>query len=105
VSGPAFGGAGVEQERSAHVEQERTAYCGTDPASGLGVLTAGDVDCGAALQVAAGYTKVWHGRAGAPVEVRTAGAVWKCQERQGDPNPYQECVNSADSGGRVTLSS
>jgi hypothetical protein len=69
------------------------------------VLAAGNVDCGSALQVAAGYTKAWHGRAGTPVEVRTAGAVWKCQERQGDPNPYQECVNETDGGRRITLSS
>ncbi|MGW4568598.1 hypothetical protein ACWEN3_41700 [Streptomyces sp. NPDC004561] len=97
VAGQAFAGGGVAQARS--------AVCGTDSATGLGVSAAGDVDCGAALSVAAAYTKVWRSASGAPVDVRAAGAGWKCQERQGDPNPYQECVNTSDSGRRVMLTS
>ncbi|MEW2618764.1 hypothetical protein [Streptomyces sp. NPDC048106] len=78
-------------------------YCGADPATGLGVLAGQGVACGAAMQVAAAYTKVWQGTSGA--EVQAAGARWKCGERQGDPNPYQLCVDVRDSGRAVTLSS
>nr|WP_285562289.1 hypothetical protein [Streptomyces hygroscopicus] len=78
-------------------------YCGVDPASGLGVLAGEGVACGVAMRVAAAYTKVWHGSAGA--DVQAAGARWKCRERQGDPNPYQACVDVRDRGRVVTLSS
>ncbi|MFH8340352.1 hypothetical protein [Streptomyces sp. AM6-12] len=81
-----------------------TRYCGADPASGLGVLASEPVTCGAALQVAAAYTKVWHGAA-AGAQVRAAGARWACGERQGNPDPYQVCVEVRDGGRVVTLSS
>ncbi|MFI9251466.1 hypothetical protein [Streptomyces sp. NPDC053069] len=82
-----------------------TPFCGTDRASGLGVSATENVPCAGALRAAAAYTKVWHGTKGAPVEVRAAGATWKCQERQGDPNPYQQCVDTQDDTRMVLLSS
>jgi hypothetical protein len=86
-------------------DRKPTRYCGTDRASGLGVSATGNVPCATALQAAAAYTKVWHGTKGAPVEVRAAGATWKCQERQGDPDPYQVCVDTQDNTRLVLLSS
>ncbi|MFG2608333.1 hypothetical protein ACGFT2_33000 [Streptomyces sp. NPDC048514] len=83
----------------------KSAYCGTDRSSGLAVSASGSVPCAAALQAAAAYTKVWQGRAGRPVEVRAAGVTWECRERQGDPDPYQACVDSKDHTRLVTLSS
>ncbi|GGU73439.1 hypothetical protein GCM10010260_01450 [Streptomyces filipinensis] len=80
-------------------------YCGTDRATGLGVSARGNVSCATALQVAAAYTEVWRGTAGAPVQVRAAGAVWKCRERQGDPDPYQQCADTRDDTRLVTLTS
>ncbi|WP_251093547.1 hypothetical protein [Streptomyces sp. Caat 7-52] len=83
----------------------KPAFCGTDKASGLAVWAAEKKSCATAVRVAAAYTKVWRGSAGASVEVRAAGAAWKCRERQGDPNPYQECVDTSDSSRWVRLSS
>ncbi|MEU6460895.1 hypothetical protein [Streptomyces sp. NPDC046976] len=79
-------------------------YCGADPLSGLGVLAGERVTCGVARQVAAAYTKVWHG-APAGAEVHAAGARWKCGERRGNPDPYQACVEVKGGGRVVTLSS
>lgn len=82
-----------------------TKVCGTDKVSGLGVSAGPTESCAVALQVAAAYTKVWQDTAGAPAKVAAGGTTWSCQERQGDPNPYQECVDTRDSSRRVTLSS
>ncbi|MFG2355920.1 hypothetical protein [Streptomyces sp. NPDC048521] len=84
---------------------EPDRYCGTDRASGLAVWAGRTESCAGALRVASAFTRAASGTAHAPGTVRVGGAVWKCQERQGDPNPYQECVNSSDSSRRVTLSS
>ncbi|MET8611894.1 hypothetical protein [Streptomyces misionensis] len=73
------------------------AYCGVDRASGLGVMAARSVPCGAALEVAAAYTK------GRTAEVRAAGSRWVCGERQGDPDPYQVCADVRSGGRVVTL--
>ncbi|MGV9357081.1 hypothetical protein [Streptomyces misionensis] len=73
------------------------AYCGVDRASGLGVMAARSVPCGAALDVAAAYTK---GRA---AEVHAAGSRWVCRERQGDPDPYQSCADVRSGDRVVTL--
>ncbi|MBL1082341.1 hypothetical protein JK359_10150 [Streptomyces actinomycinicus] len=80
-------------------------HCGTDQASGLGVSAGKNVPCATALQVAAAYTGGRPGTADAPVPVRAAGSVWKCHEEQGDPNPYQRCVDTQDDTRLVMLSS
>ncbi|AKJ15453.1 hypothetical protein ABB07_36945 [Streptomyces incarnatus] len=87
------------------VHLDTTSYCGTDRATGLAVSATKDVPCATALRVAAAYTKVWHGTEGAPIEVRAAGATWKCQEHQGDPDPYRQCATTQDGKRLVTLSS
>jgi hypothetical protein len=96
-------GTGTSTERAP--DRKPVAYCGTDRASGLAVSAAEKGSCATALQVAAAYVKVWQGSAGASVGVRVAGTAWKCRERQGDPDPYQECVSTGDSGRWVRLSS
>ncbi|MFF3918416.1 hypothetical protein ACFYZB_34000 [Streptomyces sp. NPDC001852] len=87
------------------VHPEATSYCGTDRATGLGVSATGNVPCRTALQVAAAYTKVWHGTEGAPVEVRAGGVTWKCQERQGAPDPFRQCAATEGNTRLVRLSS
>ncbi|MEU0370854.1 hypothetical protein ABZ070_11430 [Streptomyces sp. NPDC006283] len=82
-----------------------TTVCGTDSASGLTVSADRAETCATALQVAGAYTQVWHSTGGAATTVHAQGATWSCQELQGDPNPYQACVNTRDSGQRVTLTS
>ncbi|MFI9242039.1 hypothetical protein ACIGXF_05505 [Streptomyces sp. NPDC053086] len=103
VPAPAFADTGAGADRAP--ERKPVAYCGTDKATGLAVWAAEKGSCATALEVAAAYTKVSNGSAAAPVEVRAAGTAWKCRERQGDPNPYQECVSTSDSGRWVRLSS
>ncbi|MGW1910438.1 hypothetical protein ACWCQS_06715 [Streptomyces sp. NPDC002076] len=98
VPAQAFAGSGTNDHKP-------SAYCGTDKASGLGVSAPENVPCAAALQVAAAYTKTWHDASSTTVEVRAAGSTWKCQERQGDPNPYQVCVDTRDNTRLITLSS
>ncbi|MFI2758191.1 hypothetical protein ACH5A3_04850 [Streptomyces echinatus] len=83
----------------------KPVLCGTDQASGLAVWAADKGSCTTAVQVGAAYTKAARDSARAPVEVRVAGAAWKCRERQGDPNPYLECVSTSDGGRWVRLSS
>ncbi|MER6735030.1 hypothetical protein [Streptomyces puniciscabiei] len=87
------------------VHSDTTSYCGTDRATGLAVSATKGVPCATALQVAAAYTKVWHGTEGAPLEVRAAGVTWKCQEHQGDPDPYRQCATTQGDKRLVTLSS
>ncbi|AEY85979.1 hypothetical protein SHJG_0702 [Streptomyces hygroscopicus subsp. jinggangensis 5008] len=75
-------------------------YCGVDKATGLAVWAEPAGSCAAALEVASAYTKAASSKAGAPATILVGATTWTCQEHQGDPNPYQECVTS-DSGGRA----
>ncbi|MES9525781.1 hypothetical protein [Streptomyces capoamus] len=81
------------------------AYCGADRATGLAVSADGSVPCATALQVVDAYTKAASGTGDRRATVRVDGTAWTCMERQGDPNPYQECVDAGDSGRRIIVSS
>ncbi|KUN82219.1 hypothetical protein AQJ66_22635 [Streptomyces bungoensis] len=61
--------------------------------------------CATALDVAGGYTRLARNAGGSVVTVRAAGAVWTCREQKGDPNPFLKCVDTADSGQWVELTS
>ena len=74
------------------------------------VVRLADVGVGGALQrtdggKVAGVGQVVERAERAAVEVGAAGARWKCGERQGNPDPYQACVEVKGSGRVVTLSS
>ncbi|MFB7757745.1 hypothetical protein ACFC18_50620, partial [Streptomyces sp. NPDC056121] len=61
---------------------------------------------GSVRPIARGALPVRFARTAAkPVHVRRAGTTWQCQERPGDPNPYQACVDAQDHTRLVTLSS
>lgn len=90
-------------DKSVAVAVAPSVVCGTDPTTGLAVWAGKTAPCSTAMQVAAAYTRVWN--TGLVVTVRVEGSEWRCQERQGDPNPYKECVNTTDNGQRVTLTS
>ncbi len=79
--------------------------CGTDGTTGLAVSAGSAGDCPAALRVAGAYTKAGLREGGAVTVVRSDGIAWRCQEQQGDPNPYQECVDTTDTARHVTLTS
>ncbi|MFF8882635.1 hypothetical protein [Streptomyces flaveolus] len=76
--------------------------CGTDSTTGLAVSAAQGTDCATALQVAADSTRSTGSERAA---VSSGGTTWLCQEQQGDPDPYQECVNTIDHRQTVTLTS
>jgi hypothetical protein len=98
AAAPAF--AGTDS-----VARSSITYCGADKATGLAVWADPAASCADALQVASAYTKSGPGRSGAPATIRVGVVTWTCQERQGDPNPYQECVTASDNGVRVVLTS
>ncbi|MEV5148566.1 hypothetical protein [Streptomyces sp. NPDC052727] len=95
---PSFAGADAAARAS-------VTYCGADKATGLAVFADPAESCTAALEVASAYTKSASSRSGAPATIRVGATAWTCQERQGDPNPYRECVSTSDSGRRVVLTS
>jgi hypothetical protein len=82
-----------------------SVLCGTDGATGLAVSADSAGDCAVALRVAGAYTKAGMRGSGAVTTVDADGTVWRCQERQGDPNPYQECVDTTDETRHITLTS
>lgn len=87
------------------VSAANTVVCGTDGATGLAVSAGQAEECSTALRVAGAYTRDWDGTGDAATTVHAAGSTWSCREQQGDPNPYQQCVNTSDSSRWVTLTS
>ncbi|MFJ6794916.1 hypothetical protein [Streptomyces sp. NPDC091268] len=73
------------------------AYCGTATEGGLAVRAKGATDCSTALRVARAFERQARRDPGSdkPVTVRVDGVNWKCESRQGSPNPYIVCVNEA----------
>ncbi|BCM65193.1 MULTISPECIES: hypothetical protein [Streptomyces] len=101
----AVAGTDADPPPAAHAAPPSGAYCGPDKATGLAVWADRTESCATALEVASAYTKAATRTAEASATVRVGGTTWMCQERQGDPNPYRECVATSDSGRRVVLSS
>ncbi|MDT0611060.1 hypothetical protein [Streptomyces lancefieldiae] len=77
-------------------------YCGADRVHGLAVFGSDSTPCSTALQVADAYAR---GSSGSPVTVHVGGTAWRCQEQQGDPNPFDRCVATADASQWVELTS
>ncbi len=78
-------------------------YCGSDSVHGLAVFGSGSTSCSTALEVAHAYQA--RGSSGSPVTVRVGGIAWRCQEQQGDPDPFARCVATADPSRWVELTS
>ncbi|GEC08784.1 hypothetical protein SSP24_64390 [Streptomyces spinoverrucosus] len=78
-------------------------YCGSDSVYGLAVFGSAGTSCSTALEVANAYRA--HGSSGSPATVRVGGIVWRCQEYQGDPNPFDRCVATAGPSRWVELTS
>ncbi|MEU7280899.1 hypothetical protein AB0A69_19235 [Streptomyces sp. NPDC045431] len=88
----------------------KAVNCGTgwNGLSVVAVTTKGSSACGTAHRVANAYGDAvqakHHGGTGRKVVVvHVDDARWKCRERQGDPNPYTECVNLKDRAEKVQL--
>ncbi|MFI9505386.1 hypothetical protein [Nocardia sp. NPDC052566] len=83
-------------------------YCGPG-FNGLAIIaitTEGAAACSTATEVTNAYgdhAEDWG--PGVVIPVSVEGTTWNCQERQGNPNPYQECVNTQNPAEKVRLSS
>ncbi|MFI9586616.1 hypothetical protein ACIHCQ_33390 [Streptomyces sp. NPDC052236] len=69
------------------------------------VTAKGKSACPTAQKVATAYGRAVAANRAQPVTVYVGRTAWKCQERQGDPNPYGECVSLDTPGEKVRLSS
>lgn len=69
------------------------------------VTTKGSAACATALAVTNAYGEQPATSRHGVLMVSVDGASWTCQERQGQVNPYKECVNNADPAEKVRLSS
>ncbi|MEU3726980.1 hypothetical protein [Streptomyces sp. NPDC031705] len=82
-------------------------FCGTGWDGGLAVYTGDRALCPTALKVA----KAFHAAARhdptseKPLSVQVGGVPWRCETREGSPNPYIACVNRKDPGQQFTLNS
>ncbi|QES45023.1 hypothetical protein DEJ49_32110 [Streptomyces venezuelae] len=67
------------------------------------VTTHGKGACPTAHKVTDAYGKALDAKTKPPVTVTVNGAAWKCDEKQGKVNPYQECVSTKEQGEKVHL--
>ncbi|MRH89420.1 hypothetical protein GFY24_18535 [Nocardia sp. SYP-A9097] len=84
---------------------QESVQCGTGP-GGLAVVTyttKGADFCPTALLVATTYTQERAKKTGGDFAIQVADMRWVCGERQGDPNPYQECASQNESADKVRL--
>ncbi|QLY33367.1 hypothetical protein [Nocardia huaxiensis] len=80
-------------------------HCGTGP-WGLAVVVAtakGNEYCPTATAVAAAYAADRDKQPDGDIAVTVDNMRWVCGERQGDPNPYQECASQNESADRIRL--
>lgn len=79
--------------------------CGTGP-WGLAVVAStakGNDFCPNASAVATAYADQRAGQSSGDIAVVVENVRWVCGERQGDPNPYQECASQNESADKVRL--
>ncbi|KAA8877358.1 hypothetical protein F3087_44435 [Nocardia colli] len=69
------------------------------------VTTKGSAACATAIAVTNAYGEQPATARRDVLTVTVEGGSWTCQERQGQVNPYQECVSKADPAEKVRLSS
>ncbi|MBL1074495.1 hypothetical protein JK358_08805 [Nocardia sp. 2] len=80
-------------------------HCGPGP-WGLAVVVAtakGSEFCSTATAVAAAYASDRAKQPDGDIAVTVDNIRWVCGERQGDPNPYQECGSQNESADKVRL--
>ncbi|MFI1677815.1 DUF4232 domain-containing protein [Streptomyces sp. NPDC020607] len=63
----------------------------------------GKAACPTAQKVTDAYGKALDAKKKPPVTVTVNGSAWKCDEKQGEVNPYQECVSTKEQGEKVQL--
>ncbi|AYF78224.1 hypothetical protein D7D52_35280 [Nocardia yunnanensis] len=83
----------------------QAVQCGTGP-WGLAVVAStahGDDFCPTALSVVTAYAADRANQSSGDIAVTVDTIRWVCGERQGDPNPYQECASQNESADKVRL--
>ncbi|WP_067696990.1 hypothetical protein [Nocardia jejuensis] len=81
------------------------AECGTGP-WGLAIVAStakGNEFCQTAAEVVNAYATERTKKADGDIAVTVADIRWVCGERQGDPNPYQECASQNESAEEIRL--
>lgn len=61
------------------------------------------ISCARALEITDAFGKALDAGSKPPVTVTVDGAAWRCQERQGGINPYEECAYTANPAQTVRL--
>ncbi|MET9946555.1 hypothetical protein [Streptomyces sp. NPDC006341] len=85
---------------------EPWVYCGVGWDGGLAVHVREKSACPTALKVAkAFYAASQKTPETVPVTVRVDGVPWKCESREGSPNPYIACVNQNNRSEQFQLNS
>ncbi|MFC9995893.1 hypothetical protein [Nocardia sp. NPDC127526] len=80
-------------------------HCGTGP-FGLAVVaftTKGPDFCPTALAVVNAYAEARNQQPEGDIPVTVDNIRWVCGERQGDPNPFQQCASQNESQDKVRL--
>ncbi|MFE3195090.1 hypothetical protein ACFXHA_39215 [Nocardia sp. NPDC059240] len=83
----------------------QAVQCGTGP-WGLAVVAStahGDDFCPTALSVVTAYADERGKQSSGDIAVTIDTIRWVCGQRQGDPNPYQECSSQNESADKVRL--
>ncbi|MGW4247952.1 hypothetical protein [Nocardia sp. NPDC004722] len=83
----------------------QAVQCGTGP-WGLAVVAStahGDDFCPTALSVVTAYADERGKKSTGDIAVTVDTIRWVCGERQGNPNPYQECASQNESADKVRL--
>ncbi|GAB2510969.1 hypothetical protein [Nocardia heshunensis] len=83
----------------------QAVHCGTGP-WGLAVVAStahGDDFCPTALSVVTAYADERSKKSTGDIAVTVDTIRWVCGERQGDPNPFQECASQNESADKVRL--
>ncbi|MBT2466937.1 hypothetical protein J7E97_03390 [Streptomyces sp. ISL-66] len=82
-------------------------YCGVERGGGLAVHAKGKPACPTALKVAQEFYRASRRDPATerPVTVKVDGVPWKCESREGSPNPYIACVNQNDRSNEFQLNS
>ncbi|MEV6068923.1 hypothetical protein AB0L82_20430 [Nocardia sp. NPDC052001] len=84
---------------------QEVVQCGSGP-NGLAVVTfttKGADFCPTALSVATSYVQERTKKSEGDVAIEVADMRWVCGERQGDPNPFEECASQNESADKVRM--
>lgn len=103
--GNAVGPVGATVEAGSGSSASKQIDCGSgwNNLSVRAVTSHGKDACPVALKVSTAYGKAVEAKKAEPITITVNDTGWKCQQKQGDPNPYTECVNTKEPAEKVQL--